>query len=199
MGTGQNRTDLNVGVSKMLFNDRLKVTVGSNFELEGNARPGEQTTNIAGDIAVDYQLTEDGRYLVRAYRKNQYQITLQGQFVETGLGFIVNLNYNEFKEIFNRQNQRANEFNTDSRRFRRRWDVERMETDTVYRDSVRKAIVDSLQREDPEFLERMRERRREREDTPPTEPDSTTPKQTAIRINEQEENYAANERGADGQ
>ncbi|MEC3878815.1 translocation/assembly module TamB domain-containing protein [Parapedobacter sp. 10938] len=199
MGTGQNRTDLNVGVSKMLFNDRLKVTVGSNFELEGNARPGEQTTNIAGDIAVDYQLTEDGRYLVRAYRKNQYQITLQGQFVETGLGFIVNLNYNEFKEIFNRQNQRANEFNTDSRRFRRRWDVERMETDTVYRDSVRKAIVDSLQREDPEFLERMRERRREREDTPPTEPDSTTPKQTAIRINEQEENYAANERGPDGQ
>ncbi|MGV3761086.1 translocation/assembly module TamB domain-containing protein [Parapedobacter sp.] len=200
MGTGQNRTDLNVGVSKMLFNDRMKVTVGSNFELEGNARPGEQTTNIAGDIAVDYQLTEDGRYLVRAYRKNQYQITLQGQFVETGLGFIVNLNYNEFKEIFNRQNQQANEFNTESRQFRRRWDVERMETDSVYRDSVRKAIIDSLQRYDPEFLERMRERRREREqeDTPPSEQD-TTRKQTAIRINEQEENYAANERGADGQ
>src|SRR5690606_30967836 len=65
-GSGQNRTDLNVGVSKMLFNDRLRVTVGSNFELEGNARPGEQTTNIAGDISVDYQLSEDGRYLVRA-------------------------------------------------------------------------------------------------------------------------------------
>lgn len=197
MGTGQNRTDLNVGVSKMLFNDRMKVTVGSNFELEGNARPGEQTTNIAGDIAVDYQLTEDGRYLVRAYRKNQYQITLQGQFVETGIGFIVNLNYNEFKEIFNRQNQQANEFNTESRRFRRRWDVERMETDTAYRDSVRKAIIDSLQRHDPEFLDRMRERRQERENTPPPEQD-TTPKQTAIRTDEQEEYVATtDEREAD--
>lgn len=199
MGTGQNRTDLNVGVSKMLFNDRMKVTVGSNFELEGNARPGEQTTNIAGDIAVDYQLTEDGRYLVRAYRKNQYQITLQGQFVETGIGFIVNLDYNEFKEIFNRRNQQANEFNTESRRFRRRWDVERMETDTAYRDSVRNAIIDSLQRHDPELLERMRERRQERENTPPPEQD-TTPRQTAIRTDEQEEYVATTgERGSDAQ
>ena len=201
-GSGQNRTDLNVGVSKMLFNDRMKVTVGSNFELEGNARPGEQTTNIAGDIAVDYQLTEDGRYLVRAYRKNQYQITLQGQFVETGLGFIVNLDYNEFKEIFNRQNQQANEFNTESRQFRRRWDVERIETDTAYRDSVRKAIIDSLQQHNPEFLERMRERRRrrqqEREDTPPPSGPENTPKQTAIRINEQDEYIASDERGTDG-
>lgn len=202
-GSGQNRTDLNVGVSKMLFNDRMKVTVGSNFELEGNARPGEQTTNIAGDIAVDYQLTEDGRYLVRAYRKNQYQITLQGQFVETGLGFIVNLDYNEFKEIFDRQNEAANEFNTDSRRFRRRWDVQRMETDTAYRDSVRAAIIDSLQQHNPEFLERMRERRRQRQqqqqgDTPPSSPSENTPKQTAIRINEQEEYTATDERRANG-
>ncbi len=204
MGTGENRTDLNVGVSKMLFDDRMKVTVGSNFELEGNARPGEQTTNIAGDIAIDYQLTEDGRYVVRVYRKNQYQITLQGQFVETGVGFIVNLDYNEFKEIFNRQNQQANEFNTDTRQFRRRWDVNRMETDTAYRDSVRRAIIDSLQRNDPEFLERMRQRRQERQqqeqeggNTPAT-PDAT-PKRTAIRINEQEENVTTDERAMDGQ
>lgn len=158
-GTGQNRTDLNVGVSKMLFNDRMKVTVGSNFELEGNARPGEQTTNIAGDISVDYQLTDDGRYLVRAYRKNQYQVTLQGQFVETGLGFIMNMDYDEFKEIFNRRNRQAQEFNTDSRRFRRRWDTKRIETDSAYRDSVRKVILDSLQKHDPEFRKQLEERR----------------------------------------
>jgi len=197
-GSGQNRTDLNVGVSKMLFNDRMKVTVGSNFELEGNARPGEQTTNIAGDIAVDYQLSEDGRYLVRAYRKNQYQVTLQGQFVETGVGFIVNIDYDEFREIFRRENRQANEFNTESRRFRRRWDVDRMETDTVYRDSVRKAIIDSLQHNDPEFRERIQQRRQQRENTPPVEPDASL-KNTAIRTNEQDENLPGEERGMDEQ
>ncbi|MBK1441890.1 translocation/assembly module TamB domain-containing protein [Parapedobacter sp. ISTM3] len=211
-GTGQNRTDLNIGVSKMLFNDRMKVTVGSNFELEGNARPGEQTTNIAGDIAVDYQLTDDGRYMARAYRKNQYQITLQGQFVETGLGFIVNMDYNEFREIFNRRSRLADEFNTESRQFRRRWDVERMETDTAYRDSVRKVILDSLERNDPEFRERMQQRRMERQqeqqnqqttenqqggDQVPSVPE-TARKNTALR-NERDEDLQQEERGSDEQ
>lgn len=158
-GTMQNRTDLNIGVSKMMFDDRLKVTIGSNFELEGNARPGEQTTNIAGDIAVDYVLSKDGRYLLRAYRKNQYQVTLQGQFVEHGVGFIFNTDYDKFKELFMSSNELADLYNTDSRDFQRRFDRERMETDSVYRDSVRQVIRDSMQRANPEFEERMRLRR----------------------------------------
>jgi len=99
-GSAQNRTDLNVGVSKRLLDDRLKVTVGSNFELEGAQQPGQKATNIAGDISIEYQLSRDGRYVARVYRKNQYQVTLQGQFIETGLGFIINMNYDEFRELF---------------------------------------------------------------------------------------------------
>jgi hypothetical protein len=99
-GSLQSRTDLNIGVSKRLLDDRLKVTIGSNFELEGANQPGRQPTNIAGDITVDYQLSRDGRYLLRAYRKNQYEVTLQGQVVETGLGFIITMDYDSFKELF---------------------------------------------------------------------------------------------------
>src|SRR5690606_19355114 len=99
-GQAQNRTELNVGGSKRMLDDRLKVTVGSNFELEGATQPGQKATNIAGDISVEYQLSRDGRYIARVYRKNQYQVTLQGQFIETGLGFIINMNYDEFRELF---------------------------------------------------------------------------------------------------
>ncbi|UIR54700.1 translocation/assembly module TamB domain-containing protein [Sphingobacterium sp. SRCM116780] len=147
-GVGQTRTDLNIGVSKMLFNDRLKITIGSNFEVEGNSRPGEQAANIAGDISLDYQLSVDGRYFARVYRKNQYQVTLQGQYVETGIGFIINMNYNKFKEIWMNSKQ-LTEYNTNSRGFRKRFNVERMETDSVYRDSVRYVIRDSIMRHDP--------------------------------------------------
>lgn len=100
--TGQKntRTDLNVGLSKKLLNDRLKVSVGSNFALEGDARQNESTTNIAGDVKVDYSLSRDGRYMLRAYRKDEYQVALQGQIVETGLGFIITLDYDKFREIF---------------------------------------------------------------------------------------------------
>ena len=101
-GTRENRTDLNVGVSKRLLNDRLKVSVGSSFGVEGQERANEESTNIAGDVALDYQLTKDGRYMVRAYRKNEYQVAVEGQVVETGVAFIITMSYNKFRELFHR-------------------------------------------------------------------------------------------------
>ena len=40
-GEQRSRTDLNIGLSKRLLNERLTVSVGSNFELEGpkNTKP----------------------------------------------------------------------------------------------------------------------------------------------------------------
>jgi len=162
-GTGANRTDLNVGVSKMLFDDRLKITIGSNFEVEGASRPGENPNNIAGDISIDYQLSKDGRYFVRAYRKNQYQATLQGQFVETGIGFIINMSYDKFKELFMSSKALEEYYNTDNSNFRKRFDVDRMETDSAYRDSVRLVLRDSLMKHNPTFRKRMREREEQQE------------------------------------
>ena len=100
--TGQraNRTDLNVGISKKLLNDRLKVTVGSSFGIEGPQQVNQNANNIAGDVSLDYQLSKDGRYKIRAYRLNKYQVALQGEVVETGIAFIITLDYNKFKELF---------------------------------------------------------------------------------------------------
>ena len=116
-GTKNERTDLNVGLTKRLFDDRLKVTVGNNFALEGDARQNEEMTNIAGDITLDYSLSKDGRYMLRAYRKNDYQVALQGQIIETGIGFIITLDYDKFREIFERrkQNKEFKKQNTSSK------------------------------------------------------------------------------------
>ncbi|WP_111309675.1 translocation/assembly module TamB domain-containing protein [Confluentibacter sediminis] len=114
-GQKEDRTDLNVGLSKQLFNDRLKVTVGSSFGIEGGQQKNEQATNIAGDVTADYLITKDGRYKLRAYRKNNYQVALQGQVIETGVAFIITMNYNKFRELFHnkrhgkRQNIKKNE------------------------------------------------------------------------------------------
>jgi len=102
-GNRQTQTDLNVALSKSLLNDRLTVTVGSNFELEGAQNTNRQTSNIAGNVALDYKISKDGRYLLRAYRKNDYQGIIEGYVIETGVGFIVSVDYNHFKEIFRSQ------------------------------------------------------------------------------------------------
>ena len=99
-GTAQTRTDLNVALSKRLLNDRLTVTVGSNFELEGAQNTNRNTSNIAGNVAVDYSLSQDRRYMLRAYRKNEYEGVIEGYVIETGVGFIITLDYNKFKNLF---------------------------------------------------------------------------------------------------
>lgn len=136
--TGQleNRTDLNVGISKKLLNDRLKVTVGSNFGLEGPQQANEETNNIAGDVSVDYQLTKDGRYVVRAYRKNQYEIALQGQVVETGVAFIITMDYKKFRELFHRSEE--------EKQLRK----ERREKEKQAREEKRKKDAETVQEQD---------------------------------------------------
>lgn len=104
-GTRENRTDLNVGISKQLLNDRLKVSVGSSFGIEGPEQANRDVTNIAGDVSLDYQLSKDGRYILRAYRKNEYQVALQGQVIETGVAFIITMDYNKFRELFHRSEE----------------------------------------------------------------------------------------------
>ncbi|POY37324.1 hypothetical protein C3K47_06040 [Solitalea longa] len=99
-GKMENRTDLNVGLSKELFGGRTTVYVGSNFGLEGQDVEGRKSTNIAGDVSVEYKLSRDGRYRLRAYRKDEYESVIEGQVIETGLGFILTMDYNKFRELF---------------------------------------------------------------------------------------------------
>lgn len=109
-GARQSRTDLNVALSKRLLNDRLTVTIGSSFELEGaqaSTQGGKsQTNNLAGNVSVDYKLSKDGRYALRAYRKNEYEGVLEGYIVETGIGFVLSVDYNKFKQLFLTKKQR---------------------------------------------------------------------------------------------
>ena len=99
-GTEHDRTDLNVGVSKNLLSDRLTVTVGNDFQLEGPQANSTQQRSISPDISINYKLSKDGKYLLRAYRKNDYTGTIEGYVIETGLGFVINVDFNKFKDIF---------------------------------------------------------------------------------------------------
>lgn len=103
-GSYRERTDLNLAASKRLLNDRLKITVGNDFELQGpQTSNSDQSNLIPSNLAADYLLTADGKYTVQAYRKNYDEGVLEGYVTETGLNFIVSLDYNKFKNIFRKK------------------------------------------------------------------------------------------------
>lgn len=134
-GVEQNRTDLNVGLSKQFLNDRITVTVGNNFNLEGDNQPGQKTTDIAGNLSVNYKLTEDGRYMIRAYRKDEF-IVVEGQVVETGVGFTITYEYNHFKELFRKKTKKEKEMKKEYKEKQKEQKKEKKEADKKHDEQV---------------------------------------------------------------
>lgn len=99
-GSAQQTTNLKVGASKSLFNDRLSVSIGSNVMLEGESQANP--SSLVGDVSVEYKLTRDGRYRVRVYQRQDNTTVIEGQVVETGVAFALIMDYDNFREIFQR-------------------------------------------------------------------------------------------------
>lgn len=106
-GDQEQRTDLNIGVSKRFMDDRLTISVGKNLGVEGQDKSAkarqQNTASYMPDATINYKLSKDGRYMIRAYTKNKFEVILDGYIVETGLSFIVTMDYEKFNEMFTRK------------------------------------------------------------------------------------------------
>ena len=108
-GTEQQRTDLNVGITKRFMDDRLSISLGKDFGVEGDDKSGKTrgSTNASylPNAIVNYKLSKDGKYAVRAYSKNKFEVILDGYVVESGLSFLVTMDYEKFNELFSKKSQ----------------------------------------------------------------------------------------------
>jgi len=99
-GQAQGRTQVEIGIKKQLFNERLSVQVGGTVDVEGDKTKQNSASDITSDVTVEYKLTEDGRFRVKGFRHNQYEGAIEGQLVETGAGFSYVRDFNKWKNIF---------------------------------------------------------------------------------------------------
>ena len=114
-------TQLELGLSKQLFNDRVVVKIAGNFGLEGEqARNQQSMSDFAGDIRIEYKLTEDGRFRLVGFRENEYDNLLQGEIIKTGAGVIFVRDYDSFRELFmgkdKDEKEKENQENNDSKK-----------------------------------------------------------------------------------
>jgi translocation and assembly module TamB len=100
-GTATNRTQLNLNLRKALLNDRLIVSVGSRFDIEGES-PTEQNGvgDIIGDVSLDYLLVPDGRYRLRGFRRNEFEGLIDGQIIVTGISIAYTRDFDRFRELW---------------------------------------------------------------------------------------------------
>ena len=96
----QERTQLNVSVRKQLFNDRLVVQVGSQVDIEGSSPNSQQGSALLGNVSLEYLLTENGRYRIRGFQRNEFESIIDGPLIVTGFGVIFNREFNTFLELW---------------------------------------------------------------------------------------------------
>lgn len=103
--------ELNVELSKSFLNDRLSVTTGKNFGIESidaSAKASQQKgSRFLPAVTTNYKLSADGKYLLRSYTKNQFEVILDGYVMETGLAFLLTMDYEKFKELFVKNGEKA--------------------------------------------------------------------------------------------
>ncbi len=102
---GQQQTDLNVSLRKAFFDERVVVEVGSEVGIEGQRKNSE----VIGDVSVEYLLTEEGTYRLRAFRNNQFQNLVEGQVIITGLGILFNKQFDTWKELWKSEQKQMEE------------------------------------------------------------------------------------------
>ncbi len=92
------RTELDVKVSKKLFNDRLTVEAQGSFDVDGNKNSysTESSQEMWGEFAVTYSLNPEGNYKLRAYRENAYDL-FDGEVAYSGIAFIFEKEFNNLK------------------------------------------------------------------------------------------------------
>ena len=111
-GQAQGRTQVEIGVKKQLFNERLSVQLGGAVDVEGARAQQNSVSDITSDVTLEYKLTKDGRFRMKGFRHNQYEGAIDGQLVETGIGVEFVRDFNRWDRIFKSRKSRIDSTKT---------------------------------------------------------------------------------------
>ncbi|MEX2349367.1 MAG: translocation/assembly module TamB domain-containing protein, partial [Flavobacteriaceae bacterium] len=96
----QERTQLDITARKRLFNDRVIVSVGSEVDIQGSNQNPDERSPVIGNVSVEYLLTENGRFRLKGFRRNQFENVIDGQLIVSGIALIFTREFDKFAELF---------------------------------------------------------------------------------------------------
>lgn len=100
------REEVEVALSTQLFNNRLIIDGNVDVPTSNNAN-SQNTSNIVGEVNVEYKLTEDGRFRVKAFnRSNNLNMLEQYAPYTQGVGLFYRREFDNLGELFRRDEQR---------------------------------------------------------------------------------------------
>ena len=100
-------------MSKSLFNNRFKISVGGNYTTDASADENF-SENLINDISFEYILkqTSATTMYLRLFRHTGYESILEGEITETGGGFVLKRRLSTLRDLFNWAHRKREEDST---------------------------------------------------------------------------------------
>jgi hypothetical protein len=94
-------TSYSYQMSKSLFDNRFKISVGGNYSTDASADENF-SENLISDISFEYILkqTSDVTMYARLFRHTGYESILEGEITETGVGFVMKRRLADLRHLF---------------------------------------------------------------------------------------------------
>ncbi len=97
-GTKLTEDELEVALRTQLFNDRL--SIDGNFGVRGTSA-SQNTSSVVGDINVEYKITNDGRFRIKAFnRTNDISFLEDNAPYTQGVGVFYRKEFENFGDLF---------------------------------------------------------------------------------------------------
>lgn len=90
-------TNYSYSIAKKFYNDRINVSIGGRVETGNAAR--EVNQSFINNMSVDYRLDQAGTHYLRLFHKKNYENLLDGEVVETGVGYVMRRKLNSLLEL----------------------------------------------------------------------------------------------------
>jgi len=96
---------MEVALSKAFFNDRILIDGNIGTPLESSK--SSSSSNIVGDVNIEYKLPPDGKFRLKAYNKSNQDDLLKDVYspYTQGLGIFYRKNFDKLKDLFVKKKQ----------------------------------------------------------------------------------------------
>ena len=94
--TGDTYKNYSFSFTKRFWNDRLKVIIGGEVNNNANATANESFIN---NVSLEWKISNSGNRYLRLFYDKNYESILEGEIIETGIGYVYKRKLNSLNEL----------------------------------------------------------------------------------------------------
>lgn len=102
--------EIELALSTQILNDRLLIDGNLGVQGAANNSASQNTNNLVGDVNIEYKLTQDGRFRMRAFNRtnNNTNLTYVNSPYTQGVGVFYRLDFDKPKDLWQRLFKKEN-------------------------------------------------------------------------------------------